>query len=198
MPRTPASESKLVVGKLEWFGRLIGNHHLGAGPPREVDFLKGANCAYRAAPLKEIGFDKRLWGSGAQVHWELSLGLALRRAGWKLIYDPEVAMDHLIGVRVGGDTHNRGIYFFEGQRDAIHNETLVLLEHLSPIRRVVFLAWAFLVGTGGDPGLVQIARLLLRRDRTAFARARGMMIGRVAAMHTFLAERKKERGKFVA
>jgi len=30
-----------VVGKLQWFGRLIGNHHIGSGEGREVDAL---NC----------------------------------------------------------------------------------------------------------------------------------------------------------
>ena len=30
-----------VVGKIQWFGRTIGNHHLGFGGVREVDVLKG-------------------------------------------------------------------------------------------------------------------------------------------------------------
>ncbi|HEX4652503.1 MAG TPA: glycosyltransferase family 2 protein, partial [Granulicella sp.] len=31
-----------VVGRIQWYGRMIGNHHLGFGGIREVDFLKGA------------------------------------------------------------------------------------------------------------------------------------------------------------
>lgn len=32
-----------VVGKLQWYGRVIGNHHTGMGTAREVDVLKGVN-----------------------------------------------------------------------------------------------------------------------------------------------------------
>lgn len=34
------------VGVFAWTGHLSGNHHRGTGPPREVDVLKGCNCAY--------------------------------------------------------------------------------------------------------------------------------------------------------
>ena len=36
-----------VVGRIQWHGRMIGNHHLGYGAMREVDFLKGANMSFR-------------------------------------------------------------------------------------------------------------------------------------------------------
>jgi len=35
-----------VVGRIQWYGRMIGNHHLGFGDIREVDFLKGANMSF--------------------------------------------------------------------------------------------------------------------------------------------------------
>lgn len=41
-----------IVGQLQWFGRTIGEHHLGVGEPREVDILKGVNMSYRS---DEIG-----------------------------------------------------------------------------------------------------------------------------------------------
>ena len=69
---------RAVVGKVQWFGRTVGNHHLGAGPSRDVDVLKGANCAYRAALMRAIGFDSRLAGEGAQLFWELALCLQIR------------------------------------------------------------------------------------------------------------------------
>ena len=42
-----APGARKIVGRLQWFGRTIGNHHLGVGPARDVDVLKGANCAFR-------------------------------------------------------------------------------------------------------------------------------------------------------
>src|SRR5581483_11760997 len=35
------------VGTLTWYGKPIGNHHLGVGTARDVDFLKGCNTAFR-------------------------------------------------------------------------------------------------------------------------------------------------------
>src|ERR1700734_3346827 len=37
-----------VVGRIQWYGRMIGNHHLGFGEIREGDFLKGGSMSFRA------------------------------------------------------------------------------------------------------------------------------------------------------
>ena len=86
--------SRNVVGRLQWFGRSIGNHHLVVGPPREVDFFKGANMSYRAEAVAKLRFDSRLRGSGAQPCEDLAFSLAVGISGWKLVYDPLVAIDH--------------------------------------------------------------------------------------------------------
>ena len=182
--------SRRVVGKVQWHGRVVGNHHLGVGGPREVDLLKGANCAYRAGPLKEIGFESRLRGGGAQVHWELALGLAMQQAGWKLIYDPAVAMDHYIAQRIDEDANHRGFFSAAGLTSSAYNETLILLTHLPPLRRATFLAWALLIGTWSEPGPLQVPRLLARRDRDTWGRLRATFAGRIDAMIDALRARR--------
>ena len=173
------------VGLLSYFGRITGNHHLGAGPPRFVESLKGANCAYRAAPLKEVGFDTRLLGKGAQVHWELGLGFALRRAGWKLLYDPAVCLEHHESVRHDNDQmHRTGQYDYEVHFNAVHNETVFLWEHLSPLRRAAFLAWTSAIGTRGEPGAALAALHLLQRNTNAVRRFSSHTAGRVAGIRT--------------
>ena len=162
--------TKAVVGRLQWFGRTIGNHHIGVGTARDVDILKGVNCAFRLAPLREIGFDERLHGAGAQVHWELMLCLSLRRAGWRLVYDPSIRVRHHIGIRHDTDQLHRGRFDVAPHEDAVFNETLAIAEHLSPIRRVAFAIWSLLVGTAAEPGLLQLPRVLVRDGRIAFAR----------------------------
>ena len=174
--------SRPVVGKIQWHGRVIGNHHLGVGEAREVDVLKGANCAYRAGPLKKIGFEARLRGEGAQAHWELALGMAMRRDGWTLIYDPAIALDHFIARRLDNDANHRGYFSAPGLTNSVHNETLILLTYLPPLRRAAFLAWALLVGTWAEPGLLQVPRLLARRDRNTWNRLRATYAGRLEAV----------------
>jgi glycosyltransferase involved in cell wall biosynthesis len=165
-----------VVGRLRWFGNLIGNHHIGEGEPREVDVLKGVNSSYRRILLKEIRFDEQLRGSGAQVHWELSLGLQCKEAGWKLIYDPAVAVDHYLGQRFDEDQR---VFKFNptALANAIHNQTFILLKHLNFPQRTIYLLWSFLVGTREAFGLIQWWRFLPSQGRLATQKWRASIDG---------------------
>ncbi|NJP12407.1 MAG: glycosyltransferase family 2 protein [Leptolyngbyaceae cyanobacterium RU_5_1] len=150
--------AKEIVGRLQWFGRVIGNHHLGVGGPREVDVLKGVNMSFRRTAIAQLRFDDRMRGTGAQVHFEIAFSLALRRSGWKLVYDPHIVVDHYQAKRFDEDQRDafNEIAFF----NAVHNETLALLENLPPIQRLVFLIWATLIGTRKALGVVQWLRFL--------------------------------------
>lgn len=189
---------RTAVGKVQWFGRTIGNHHLGAGPPRDVDVLKGANCAYRAPLLRAAGFDTRLAGEGAQQFWELALCLPMRRAGWRLVYDPAIAVEHHVEPRSDGDQLHRGAFVAVPLSDATHNETLVLLEYLRSAGRAAFMSWAVLIGTRHEPGLAQVPRLLLRGDTHAFARWHAALDGRVRGWRRWRVERAFPRANVPA
>lgn len=178
-----------TVGHLQWFGRVIGAHHLGTGAAREVDVLKGVNLAMRAAPLRAVGFDPRLRGAGAQLHWELGICLGLRRAGWKLIYDPSIVVDHHVAVREGDDQLHRGTFGSAAMTDAVHNETLLILEHLHPLERVAFLVWEGLVGTVAAPGYLNAVRLRAQGHVWAFDAWRATRRGRKLAFSAFGAAR---------
>ncbi len=150
----------LVVGQVRWFGRVTGNHHLAAGPPRRVDIVKGANMAVRAAALGEKRLDTALRGTGAEHHWEIDLSLAIEAKGWTLLYDPAVEVLHHEAERFGGQREER---MSEEERfNAVHNQTLALLKNLSGRRRLVATAYGFAVGTRADPGPVLALELLLR------------------------------------
>ncbi|MGL5940207.1 MAG: glycosyltransferase family 2 protein [Waterburya sp.] len=147
-----------VVGKLCWFGRMIPYHHLGVGTAREVDILKGVNMSFRCQAIADMRFDTRMKGTGAQVHFEVGFCLSLKRANWKLIYDPQIVVDHHLGQRFDEDLReqvNPVAYF-----NSVHNQTLAILEHFSPQQRIIFALWAILVGTRGAFGLVQLLRFL--------------------------------------
>lgn len=154
-----------VVGQVQWFGRVIGNHHIGVGEPREVDVLKGVNMSFRRTAIAGLRFDQRMRGTGAQVHFEVAFTLALRRAGWTLIYDPKVAVDHFRGQRF--DEDKRDTFNELAVTNAVHNETLILLEHFSWIQRTVFLVWAMLVGTRDAPGFLQWLRFSAKEGSLA-------------------------------
>lgn len=147
-----------TVGKLQWFGRVIGNHHIGVGKVREVDVFKGVNMSFRNTAIKGIQFDQRMRGTGAQVHFELAFCLKLKKAGWKLIYDPKLRVDHYPARRFDEDQRNEfnQVAFL----NVVHNETVALLEYLPPLKKIVFIFWSLLIGTRSSLGLLQWLRFL--------------------------------------
>ena len=175
---------KSEVGRVRWYGRVIGNHHLGIGKARDVDVLKGANMAFRSHALREHGFDSRLRGNGAQVHNDLRLCLAIRRSGGRLMYDPEVMVDHRPARRPAGDRRDRSTS--QQQLDAVHNETLALLEFFPLHRRIGFMIWALLVGRRQSPGVARTVLALVRREGSdPVSRFIATLQGRWAGWRTF-------------
>ncbi len=172
------------VGRVHWNGKVIGNHHRGRGSARDVDVLKGVNMAFRKRALSEHGFDARLRGDGAQVHNDLKLSLAIRGSGGRLVYDPAVTVEHRPAERPQGDARQE--FSHDRQVDAVHNETLALLEYLPWHRRAVFALWAVAVGRGSSPGLVHCAFTSLRGTREhSWRRFFATLQGRWAGWSTF-------------
>ncbi|KST66489.1 glycosyltransferase family 2 protein [Mastigocoleus testarum] len=173
------------VGHLLWFGKTVGNHHIGVGEPREVDILKGVNMSFRRVAMGEWRFDKRMLGSGAQVHFEVEFCLKLKRAGWKLIYDPNIAVNHYPAQRFDEDKRNS--FNRRALANAVHNETLALLEHLSPLRKLVFLLWSIFVGTRDSMGFVQWLRFLPTQGLLASQKLLASLQGRWEGWQTWQA-----------
>ncbi|MCL2419303.1 MAG: glycosyltransferase [Conexibacteraceae bacterium] len=170
------------VGMIQWFGRMTGNHHIGAGPARDVDVLKGVNMSFRRAAVAGHGFDERLRGPGAVVHAELSICLPLRKRGLRVIYDPSIVVMHHPAPRPAGD--HRVSATEAAVLNSAYNEALEIFEYLPPRRRAVFIAWSTLVGNTGAPGLVVLLRDLARRSPDAAARFAAAQRGRALAFST--------------
>lgn len=150
---------KEVVGRVQWFGRVIGNHHLGYGSARDVDVLKGANMSYRREAIEGLTFDERLLGNGAQVHNDMAFSLRVKKKGWRLVYDPEVAVDHYAAQRFDSDQRND--FNEEAYYNAIYNETLILIEYFnSPFKKYTFFCWSLVIGTSSKLGILQFLRFL--------------------------------------
>ena len=187
-----------IIGQMQWHGLVIGNHHLGVGEPCEVDVLKGVNMSYRRTAIAESGptvgaglcFDERMRGTGAQVHFELAFTLSLRRAGWKIIYDPTVAVDHYPGQRF--DEDRRRTFNEIALMNGVHNETLALLEYLSLVRQVIFIMAVILVGTRGAPGFLQWLRLLPREGSLASRKMWASLRGRWQGWQTWQRSLRKK------
>jgi cellulose synthase/poly-beta-1,6-N-acetylglucosamine synthase-like glycosyltransferase len=149
-----------VVGKIQWFGRTIGNHHRGFGELREVDILKGANMSYRSKAIADVRFDTRLKGNGAQPSEDFCFSVAVKSKGWKLAYDPLAVVDHYASQRTEA-RHYVGVVAVNDAsafRDFAYNQVISIWHALSPLRRGAFFVWSVLIGTGVFPGLIQAFR----------------------------------------
>jgi cellulose synthase/poly-beta-1,6-N-acetylglucosamine synthase-like glycosyltransferase len=166
-----------IVGKLEWFGRTIGNHHIGIGETREVDILKGANMSYRRSAVANLRFNVNLKGAGAQAHNDMDFSLSVKRKGWKIVYDPTVAVDHFLAERLDSDQRTLG-FNYEAMLNSTFNETWVILNYLPNWRRIVFILWSILIGSRSNQGLLQVVRFLAQERRLSLKQALAAISGK--------------------
>ena len=174
--------AEATVGTLSWYGRVVGNHHLGVGPARNVAVLKGVNLSVRGDLLRQVGFDTRLRGGSTEHHWELALCLRLLRMGRRVVYDPGSAVDHYPQPRVDESRD----FSPQQVRDAAHNETLALLEHLGPAGRLAHLLLAAAVGSAASPGLARSMGSLLRDGTPKLRYIAANVTGRHLAVIAYL------------
>ncbi len=160
------SSSRLPVGRVSAIGRPHGNHHLGDGPARHVQWLKGVNMSYRRALC---AFDETLRGPGAQVANDSDVALRIRAAGWHIVYEPAAAVDHFAGPRFDGDGRDRQTR--DATYDAVFNETLVLLRWLEGRQRWAAFAYLLLVGVPRGIGPLGAAKDVIQRRRGPFEAA---------------------------
>lgn len=151
---------KPVVGRLTRYGRLIGNHHRGCGPPRDVDVLKGVNMSLRRELWR---LDTRLRGTGAQVAWEIAVCLHAKAAGWRLIYDPATAVDHVPAERFDADSRTNPT--LEARTDAAWNEAYALASSLPPIKLVITSLVTLAIGSRAAPGPIFALTAVARSPR---------------------------------
>jgi GT2 family glycosyltransferase len=172
-----------TVGRVRWFGRTIGNHHIGQGLPREVDVLKGVNLSMRRHLWVA---DPRLRGRGAEPHWELDISLRLRRGGWKLIYNPEAVVDHFVAPRV--DDRQRDDVSLTYIRDSAHNETYALLKWSSVWLTPFVFAYGVMVGSRMAPGALAALERWRRGERRErlLEDVRAALQGRRLAVSSYL------------
>jgi hypothetical protein len=168
------------VGQFSPFGKLVGNHHLGTGPPRDVEVLKGVNMAFRAAALA-LPAPGVLRGDGAEVDFEVLTCAWARQQGWRLVYDPAILVDHEGAPRAGADQRTRPAP--QATFDAAYNSIVgaTLLETGIQRRRV---AYPLIIGSHDRPGVVRGVVAIIRGEWVVLARLRPALAGRIAALRT--------------
>jgi hypothetical protein len=141
--------------------------------------LKGVNCAYRADLL---GLPTNLRGAGAQVHFEVAVGLNLLRHG-HLRYDPAITVIHRPGDRFDDD--RRSAPSPKATSDTAYNATFAMTarsRHHGLLRGVRTIV----IGDRSSPGILRGLLGVVQRDREVLLKVRPSIAGTVAALRAVL------------
>lgn len=180
-----------TVGLIRWYGRCVGNHHLGSGMVRDVAFLKGVNLSVRR-DLWQL--DERLQGAGVQTHWEMDVSLGVLQRGFRVVYDPMLVVDHYPAARIGSD--DRASQRTPGAvRGEAHNEALALLKWLPPSQGLMTLVYGVLIGSNATPGLARAVAALALGDRCTARLFPAALAGRAQAAFALLLARRIAGGE---
>lgn len=175
-----------VVGKITWWGRVIGNHHCAAiEQPVTVDHLKGANMSFRRALLAD--FDERLAGGSSCLN-DTEASLQVTGQGFRLVYDPGAVVDHYPAQRFGDST--RELDDLQLVYSDSHNWVYCMLKHFSPVRRLVFLGYALAVGMGNRYGLLKYLARLGQGPVAATRQFVAATAGKIAGVRTYRKARR--------
>jgi hypothetical protein len=154
------------VGRVTRYGKLVGNHHLGVGPAREVELLKGVNMGLRAECLA-LPLPGVLRGDGAEVHFEVLCTRWAKQKGWRIVYDPSIEVEHVGAERIGLDLRSHPAP--AAVRDAAHN-LLVATTALDRARLLRQASYALALGSRDAPGIGRGAVALFRGEREVLRR----------------------------
>ena len=161
-----------TVGRVRWYGRVVGNHHRGEGPVRSVFMLKGVNAAYRRSVL---AFPVGLRGQGAQPHFEVALGTWIARQHGTLLYDPSLQVAHHPAIRLGDDQRT------SPSNAAILDSAYNLARSLPRRYLTRRLIYVLLLGDTNCPGVGRSLVALVRGEQSVVARRRPSWRGTVMA-----------------
>jgi glycosyltransferase involved in cell wall biosynthesis len=172
------------VGYIDWLGRVVGDTYMAFPGVQDVEALKGVNMSFRR---QYVRFDHNLLGTPTIWPSDVSITLAARKLGARLICDPNILVDHYEYPRQKGD--ERKVMNLDAYMKKSHNITYLLLKYLPWYRWPIFLVYTFLIGQQNTPGLLYD---LTHRRKTRFDVLKASLQGKVLAFQTFQRWRKQQ------
>lgn len=136
--------NKNEVGKLKFWG-LKKITHFDSEKRQEIDHALGGNLSVRKKIYLEVGGFKTIYGGNAHLE-ETDFSLRVKRAGHRLIFEPEAMLVHLHHARGG----NRAADIYSLRYWIIHNYIIFERENFGFFPTVILATrqffWAVLSG----------------------------------------------------
>jgi GT2 family glycosyltransferase len=177
---------KRNAARLSWFGRIETNMYrdLQTEEVQEAVCVMGGNCSYRRDILRQIKIDPKI-ANHVAYNWELDWGLQVRRMGYRIIFDPLAKVDHFSAPREHAETRDT-----KGKENIFwttHNSTYILLKHLPPLKKILFLTYANLIGSTGSHGLLSFVYSLRKGwNRNSLSCVEAAFLGRLHGLKSYV------------
>lgn len=143
--------------------------------------------AFRGGYLKDFRFDENLDRQTSSNN-EVDLCFYIKRRGGKIIYDPELKVNHYGAERFAGAKREE---VAKNIQSYSHNYTYVILKNFPWYRKMAFLAYIFLVGQRASWGLLTMLIDSLIKGKIFW---RGQVVpsfkGKMAGIKTYLRWRR--------
>jgi GT2 family glycosyltransferase len=151
------------------------------GGTRDVDFFMGGNMSYRRDVLRRVELDPAL-AQDVAFHYEVDLGMQVKAAGGRLVYDPLAKIRHYSAPRAQAGMRKPDaatIYWYN------HNTLYITLKHTRGLKRVMAAAYGFSVGATRYWGVAAAVVDTVRRRRLQSWREIGPAFGgKIRALRT--------------
>jgi GT2 family glycosyltransferase len=127
------SNHNKTIGKIRWWDAHLTDN-FDATERAYIDHVQGCNMSFRKEALvKAGGFDERFGGS-AHLE-ETDLCLRIRKAGYKIVFDPKAELIHLKDIKGGCRAENYKQWFYWHG----HNNMLFFLKNFNQFLFPVFI-----------------------------------------------------------
>ena len=173
-----------IVGKITWFGKVIGLHHYKVSGVREVSFLKGCNMSFRreCLPLSDENLTYE------QFYDEVDVGLTVKERGYKLVFDPEIRV-----------THYDSPQFYIAKRRELKpkrvwsnnfNYIYVMLKHFRFPRILAILIYAFFFMRSSYSGFIPFFILKMKKKNLTYDILWASLQGKLSGINAYIRWRK--------
>ena len=154
-------------GYVNWRGEPVQVTHRSAAAPREVDWTIGCNMAFRKAAAEEIGGLSDVFGIYDE---DVDFGLRLKRAGWRVVYQPDAVVYHYFMLRPKPPP-SKATRFRDGR-----NRTMLIVRNYGvSVRLLMFLLTAPVIQSG--QAVIKAARGVIQSVGHLLAYLAGMVKG---------------------
>jgi len=172
--KTRDPKQDLPIGKILASGKQIANFYLDPGKIVEIDHMRGCNWVLRREAFLAVDGFSRLF---RHVYEEADLSLRLKKAGYRIFFEPRMVLDHHCGPRSHPLRQNSPELYFKQLFSAQKFYTFTLIRGYGLFHPIT-LRYLFMTETG-------LVALVKNRTWEDFKECLTRILGKLSAIDLY-------------